>query len=130
MTDREAHIRRLFALFDARDWDALVEFIHPDAVIVTDISRLAGEPYVGQEGFRRWTEELAELFADWRSELGTLEERENGTVFVTGSLYMRGLGSGAEATAPCAWIIDFDGDAIRRLELFPNRVEEARSILH
>ncbi len=125
---REQVVREVFERFNARDFEWLKEFAHPEVEIVSQTSRLAGVPYRGYDGISRWIEETFESFDEWTLELDEVEERTPGRVLAVGSVHMRGRESGAAVDMPCGWIFDFEEALCTRFETFPNRVEEARSV--
>ena len=126
MTSREELTREVFDSFNEGDFELRPEVTHPDIEIVTETTRLSGEPYRGHEGVRRWIAETFEAFDEWKLAIDEIEERGPDRVLIVGGVHLRGRGSGVTVDLPCAWIFDYEGELCTRMETFPNRVEEAR----
>jgi ketosteroid isomerase-like protein len=119
-------VRTVFDSFNAGDFEVRPETTHPDIEIVTETTRLAGEPYRGHEGVRLWIQETFEAFSEWTIAMDEVEELGPDRVLAVGTLHLLGRESGVTVDLPCAWIFDFEGSLCTRLETFPNRVDEAR----
>ena len=58
-------VRRSYETWNSGDLDAFVEFLSPDLEI--DLSERVFNPgsYQGIDGFRRWAQELSEVWEEW-----------------------------------------------------------------
>jgi len=101
MTSREELTREVFDSFNEGDFELRPEVTHPDIEIVTETTRLSGEPYRGHEGVRRWIAETFEAFDEWKLAIDEIEERGPDRVLIVGAVHLRGRGSGVTVDLPC-----------------------------
>jgi ketosteroid isomerase-like protein len=89
-------VRRCYGFWIDRDFSAIEEFIHPDAVI--DLSRNVFNPGVhrGLEGFRHLLEQVDEMWDTFQIEPEEFIDAGD-NVFVASRMSGRGRGSGVEA---------------------------------
>jgi ketosteroid isomerase-like protein len=81
--------------FNARDIDGFLATMTPDVEAHTLLAELAGAPYHGHAGLRRWWEETLESWDYQRMELEGVEgEGDRGVAMI--SLVGRGKASGVE----------------------------------
>jgi ketosteroid isomerase-like protein len=123
--------RRLREAFDAWNRGERVfdpEWTTPDVEVHSAVGDFGATPYRGQEGVRRWVDDMTEAFDEWRLDLDEVEEFAPGRVLGVGSVHLRGRGSGVSVDQPCAWIFDHADGVVSRFEPFLNRVDEARAI--
>jgi ketosteroid isomerase-like protein len=119
-------VREVFDSFNAGEFEVNPDVTHPDIEVVTEATRLSGEPYCGYAGLRQWIAETWDAFEEWTISIGHVEEPSPARVLVVGTLHLVGRGSGVTVDLPCGWIFDFEGELCTRMETFPNRVDEAR----
>jgi hypothetical protein len=127
MTDREQLAREVFDRFNRGEYEPDPANTHPDIEVVTESSRLTGEPYRGFEGLRRCIAETSDAFEEWTISVGEIEEPTPDRLLIVGTMHLRGRGSGVTVDLPRGWVFDYEGELCTRMESFPNRVEEARS---
>jgi ketosteroid isomerase-like protein len=120
-------VRQIISRFNDGRYDEIPELLSPDIEIVAQSRRFAGEPLRGYDGYRAWIAENLESFDEWSVSLDVVDERPGRRVVAVGTFHARGRESGAALDVPCAWIFDFDRELAKRMETFPNRVEEALS---
>jgi ketosteroid isomerase-like protein len=96
-------IRQLFEAFNARDLDAMLERLEPQAELHPLRAQLEGKAYRGHDGLR---EMLADFDEDWEYVQVDPEELRDtdDTVVVLGRLRARGRASGAELDVPMAFL--------------------------
>jgi ketosteroid isomerase-like protein len=89
-------VRRCYGFWIDRDFSAIEEFIHPDAVI--DLFRNVFNPGVhrGLEGFRHLLEQVDEMWDTFQIEPEEFIDAGD-NVFVASRMSGRGRGSGVEA---------------------------------
>jgi ketosteroid isomerase-like protein len=114
-------LRRAYDAFSRADFDAAVEFAHPDIEFVPP----TGESHRGIESFRKWME--PDAFD--RQVVEPLEFLVSGNkVLVKQRIRARGAGSGIELEASSwgVWTVDEDGRAIRLQGFLEPQEAEAR----
>lgn len=99
---------------------------HPEIEIVSRTSVLRGRPYRGKEEAEHWIRDMLDSFDEWTLHADEFEDVTPSRLLVVGSVRYRGRGSGAAMDMPAAWIFDFEDGLCRRLEMFSQRVDEAR----
>lgn len=105
-------VRRLAEAFNDRDVDAMVQDLHPDAVLYPLRAQLEGKVYRGHDGLR---EMFADFDQDWESlHLEPEEFRGVGDeVVVLGRLRARGRTSGVDLDVPIGFVWRLrDGKAV------------------
>lgn len=114
-----ARVRQSYEAFNRGDFDAAVEFLHPEV----ELLRVAGlPPVIGLDAVRQWAE--PDAMVDTRFE--ALEFRVNADrVLVRQRSIARGAGSGIELDLLnwVVWTVDESG-RITRLENFLDHEEE------
>jgi ketosteroid isomerase-like protein len=93
-----------------RDWDALLEILDPNVEwYPASLTPWAGGAAVsrGHEGVRQWFEDVGEVFPELRTEFPDIRDLGD-RVVALGRNRTRGEASGAETTAPTAYIIEFE----------------------
>jgi hypothetical protein len=119
-------LRRAYEQFNAENFDATVEFAHPDIVF----TRPGGLPDIrGAKSLRAWMEPDA-----FESQVLEIEEFEvaGNRVLVRQRATARGAGSGIEMEIESwtVWTFDPDGMAIRAEFFLPHDEDEARRALN
>jgi len=120
-------VRQAFERWNAGDRSPPLERFHPEVEISTVIGdAFQGEPFRGLEGVRAWLAGLDENFETW--ELITDEWHERGdTLVVLGSVHARGRGSGIELDMPIAWVAQFRGGRLIRMQTLTDHEEALRA---
>ena len=89
-------------------------------------SRILGEVGHGPEGLAAWFREVDQQFDAWKvrvnDEIGAGGDR----FMIVGEVRLKGRGSGLELDQDVAWVLDFEGDALRQMRLYTD-VDQARS---
>ena len=115
-------IRSTFDRWSRGVRDVRTEDVDPDAEVV---SQLADRVYRGYDGIRQWTADVLDSFDEWDMRLDQIRELGGERALAIGSVHVRGRGSGVDVNAPCAWLFDFRGGRMARMEIFINRVDDA-----
>jgi ketosteroid isomerase-like protein len=93
---------RLFAEAITRgDTEAAVAVCHPE-IEFDSMLGISGGLYFGHEGIRRYLEDVASVWDEWRVEVQRITEAPDGRVLIVMTMHARGKGSGvplAECTA-------------------------------
>jgi ketosteroid isomerase-like protein len=111
----EEFVRRLWAQWNSGDRQVRPEQVDAEVEIHSALTQAV---YRGHEGVQRWEREIDEQFSDWKLELDSVDEREDGVLVVTGSISMRGRQSGLDLTQPASWIIELRDGRLLRLHNF------------
>jgi ketosteroid isomerase-like protein len=119
-------VRRLLDAFNARDLDALLAIVDPEAEIESLRAQLEGNPYRGHDGVRQM---LVDFDEDWASlEMVAEDFREKGDqVVVLARLRARGRASGADLDVPIGFVSSLRGGKISRCKTFSERAEALRA---
>jgi len=120
--ERADLMRALIEAFNARDIEAFLDLVHPDAEWLPIKGKLEGTVYRGHEGVRRFLAELAEDFEDVRLESPAVSERGD-MVVVCGGYRARGVASGVELAFPLTQVAQFRDGKIVRLEAYSDPSE-------
>lgn len=111
-------LRTVFELWNADDYDAILEHLDPAVQLESPLSSVAGEPYRGHAGIMDWRRDLYEQFAEWRLTVDSFREVGNAVIAV-GHIALRGRGSGVSFDQRTAWVADFGADhRMTRLRVF------------
>ena len=94
--------------------------VHSDVEI---FGVLQPEPFRGEDGFRRWIEEIDAQFESWRLAPGEWRDAGDGRVATYGHLHLKGQGSGLEFDEPMGWIIDVEDEKLRRMRVYREKAE-------
>jgi ketosteroid isomerase-like protein len=108
--DVEAFARAALADFNNGNVDAFADRFAEDGEMLPFRSATEGA-YRGPEGVRVWMRETAELFDHASAQIDEIESRA-GEVMLTGSLHLRGKGSGAPVELPVVWVFRLSGEKI------------------
>ena len=120
-------VRQAFERWNAGDRNPPLERIDPGVRIHTVFGKaFQGEPFRGHEGTRAWLAGLDENFETWRIDPHEWHERGD-TVVVIANVHARGRGSGIELDQLFAWVAEFRGDVLVRLQTYLDR-EEALAV--
>jgi uncharacterized protein len=117
---RVAFAQAAWEAFNRRDFDALLDFVHPEIewIPAQGPGGMEGSVYRGAEAFERWArEELDELWSGFHAE--DLEIRDLGErVLTLGRVRGRGRASGVEVDAEFAQLWELKDGRIARMEAF------------
>jgi ketosteroid isomerase-like protein len=115
-------LRRGYEAFNRGDYEAAMEWVHPDVVYV---SPTAITDVRGAEAFRAWME--PDAFDSQESELGEIEIEGN-RALVQQKTRARGTGSGIEMEVEgwSVWTFDDDGRVTRIETYLQHEEDEAR----
>jgi len=97
-------VQRIFAAFEHRDVEAVVERCAPDVVFEPVTARVAagGEPYRGHDGMRAYMADVARVWQELRPSPDEFREGEGGIVVATGRVYA--WGAGRVIDSPAGWL--------------------------
>jgi ketosteroid isomerase-like protein len=116
-------VSTVLARWGRRDFEPRASEIHPD---VTVISQPSGRGLRGYGGIRRLMGDLRSSFDDWELEVDELLETPRGGRLAVGRIHFRGgKRTGEDVDRPTALLFDLKDGLIVRVELFPNRLDEA-----
>jgi ketosteroid isomerase-like protein len=96
--------------------------LHPDFELVSPMSILNGEPFLGKEGFAAWLKEIDDVWTERRVEAREFRTVAN-RVLVIGVFRLRGAGSEALFEQAMFWVFGFEGERIARMRLFLDEAE-------
>jgi len=97
--------------------EEVVTLLHPAVEIETPFSSLAGPPYVGIDGYRRWLADIRQQFESFELRVEELRAVGDARVVAIGAVHVRGRGSGVELVQQAVGIVDFDDGQMRRLQI-------------
>jgi ketosteroid isomerase-like protein len=108
-------VRRHLDAWNRADVDAWLETFHPEIEWSSAIARqVEGDETVwrGPAEMRRFWDDLHSL---WNHRIEVSEIRDRGdTIVALGRIQTRGKASGVELDSPVAFVMEFDGDLIRK----------------
>lgn len=100
-----------------RDVEGMLATLHRDAEMVPAKAVLEGSVYRGHEGLRRWVEEMAEDWEDFRIQPRDVRGLEGDRVLVLGDVHARGK-SGVTMDQPAAWICELTAGKVTRIRFY------------
>jgi ketosteroid isomerase-like protein len=112
-TASEATARLFAEAITSGDVEAAVAVCHPQ-VEFDSVLGISGGLYLGHDGIRRYLDDVASAWDEWRVEFDRVTEGPDGRVLIVMTMHARGKGSGvplAECTAHI-WTIA-DGKLLR-----------------
>jgi ketosteroid isomerase-like protein len=101
--------------YNRRDPEAFASIWHPNCEWHPFFTaRVEGDPgYHGYNGIRTWFEDVDEMFSETHGELDDIRNIQ-GHLVGLGQLRARGRGRGAEMNSEVAWVLEVEGERIRR----------------
>lgn len=109
--------RRVWELFNRREYETQLQFIHPDLEWrpAQGPGGPEGSVYRGREEYEQWLhEEVVPVWESFTAEDLDVTELEDGRVMILGHLRGKGRASGVEVSAPFGQIAEIrDGMVIR-----------------
>jgi len=115
--DRITIARRGFDAFNRGEVEELVALSHPDCEWLPFRAQLEGGAYRGHDGIREFARDMAE---DWESFVVEMDEtcQFGDNVLIVGRVRALARGSGVTVENRSGFVLEFDGDRIRRLVSF------------
>jgi ketosteroid isomerase-like protein len=116
-------MRRAWQALNRRDFDAVLEYVHPDIEWRPALGPggAEGRVYRGRDAYERWLRtELLDVWEEFRGENLEFRELPGDRILLLGELVVRGKASGLEIRTPFGQIAYLrDGLAVR-LDAFPD----------
>ena len=128
MWDERINAVRAFAnAITERDLDAAIELCHPEIEFFSLLAQLEARPYHGQAGIRRYFEDVAATWDEWRVEVEQLVAAPDGRVVIVMSTHMRGKGSGLPFAERVANVWEFKDGKLWRATLYRDPADALRA---
>jgi ketosteroid isomerase-like protein len=125
MSEAEELIRSVWARWNAGERELDSATFDPEIEIR---SALSAQTYAGEDGARRWIEEIDAQFSNWELGIERIDELEDGRFVVAGAISARGRQSGLDLEQPASWIVEVRDGRIRGLQNFIGREAAAEAI--
>jgi ketosteroid isomerase-like protein len=121
-------VQRWVQTFNRQDVEGFLELWDADCEFFTLFAgQLAGAPYSGHEGLRRYCEERSQVWAELR--IDTEELRPVGDrLAMIGRIQGRGRGSGAEVDHRLVLIFELRGTRVLRVRSYSDRTEALEGV--
>jgi ketosteroid isomerase-like protein len=95
---------------------------HQDCTFTSRLSSVEGSAYHGREGVRRYFEDIADAFLEWRNEAGEITAVGPGTVVI--DVVFRGTSkSGVSVELASAVVFVISAGTVVEMHAFPSREE-------
>jgi hypothetical protein len=107
--------------FNRRDFDAILEYMHPDLEWRPALGPggAEGRVYRGRDAYEHWLRtELLEVWEEFRGENLAFRELPGNRVLLLGELVVRGKASQVELRTPFGQVAYLEGDLVVRLDAF------------
>jgi ketosteroid isomerase-like protein len=107
--------------FNRRDFDAVLEYMHPDVEWRPALGPggAEGRVYRGRDAYARWLRtELLEVWDEFQGENLTFRELPGDRMLLLGELVVRGKASHVELRTPFAQIAYLEGELVVRLDAY------------
>jgi ketosteroid isomerase-like protein len=118
-------VRRVFEEFNRRgppDDTVLEELADPSIEFTSRLTSVEGSTYRGLDGLRRYYEDLADAFQEWRNDMNEMTDVGQNTVLVDATFRATGKsGVAVELQSFIAWVLS-DGK-VARVYAYPSRRE-------
>jgi ketosteroid isomerase-like protein len=95
--------------------------------IETPFSSVAGTPYVGADGYRRWVADVDQQFESFALRVDEYRTASEGRVVAIGAAQVRGRGSGVELLQPAVSVLDFREGRVSRLRIYADTAAGLRA---
>jgi ketosteroid isomerase-like protein len=129
--DSDEPVRRFAAAISRGDVDDALSACHPE---IEFFSMLAVDvrAYVGHEGIRRYFDDIASAWEEWRVDVHHTAVAPDGRVLIEMTMHARGAGSGAPLTDFAAHLWTLREGKLLRNQLFRDRdeAEQAAALRH
>jgi ketosteroid isomerase-like protein len=121
-------VRETWRAFSRDDYEAALEHIHPDAIVIPFGAAMEGRQYAGHEQIMDWM--LGEIRSNWeRFETDPQEFRKVGDkLLVYGWWRARGRDSGVELEVAATWVVEVRDGKIGFWQTFTDRTEALRFV--
>jgi ketosteroid isomerase-like protein len=120
--------RRGFDAYNAGDYEAVVELLHPDVELHADHELLNRGSFTGHDGFMQWSAEWLEAWDEFRVEANELETIGDHYVLVDAHQVATGAGSGIAVEMDIFWAFETEGGKLRRMHLYATRERALEAI--
>ena len=128
MWDERIDTVRAFAdAITRRDVAVALELCHPKIEFYSLLAQLEARPYHGHSGIRRYFEDVAATWDEWRVEVERLVAAPDGRVVIVMSTHMRGKGSGLPFAERVANVWEFKDEKLWRATLYRDPAEALRA---
>ena len=114
-TEAESSVRGLADAINRRDPDAAVAACDPEVEFLSVLA-VSGRAYSGHDGIRKYFEDIASAWQEWRVDVHRVVPRTDGRVLIEMTMHMRGKGSGAPLSERTAHIWTLRGSKLLRNE--------------
>jgi ketosteroid isomerase-like protein len=101
--EEERSVVGLANAINARDVEAAVAVCDPEIEFLSVLA-VSGKAYRGHAGIRRYFEDIASAWEEWRVEVHRVAPAADGRVIIEMTMHMRGKGSGAPLSERTAHI--------------------------
>jgi hypothetical protein len=118
-----AVLHRFIGLWNSGDAELAVDMLAPGFELHSPFSSVAGEPYRGADGYRRWQGEIVDQFEVWRIDPIEIRVLGEDRLVAIGSVHVRGRGSGIELDQPAAAVVDFRDGLVSRVSIHLDEAE-------
>jgi ketosteroid isomerase-like protein len=126
-TDMLKLVEASFAAFNDGDWDTMESLYWPDAEAQAPEGWPEAEDAKGWPAVRRQFERIKDSWAEDRFEVRSADLLDDGRIFVRGTWYTRGKGSGIEVDVD-TWIIGAARDGkLARMEFYLDEAQAMRA---
>jgi ketosteroid isomerase-like protein len=124
VTENEEIARRGWEAFNRRDFDTVLDLMHPDVEWrpAQGPGGVEGQVYRGRDEYRQWLyHDLPEIWEDFHAEELEFEDAGEGRVIASGYVVGTGRGSGAEVRVPFSQLAWFRDGKVARIDGFMSR---------
>jgi ketosteroid isomerase-like protein len=115
-------VRRSNTLYNAGDWDAALELLHPDIEWVIAREHPDARTLIGRDAVADYRREWQTAMPDLRLELDRVLDGGDKVVTI-GAAHGTGTGSGADVRVPLAFVFTLRDGLIARAEEYLNPAE-------
>lgn len=123
----EEPVRAFAEAITRGDLEAALALCHPelDFLSMLDVS---GRRHYGHEGIRRYFEDVASAWEEWRTEVHRVVEGADGRVAIVMTMHVRGRESGAALSEYAAHVWTVEKGKLLRNELYRDPEEALRAV--
>jgi len=128
-TEAERNVRGLADAINRRDPDAAVAACDPEVEFLSVLA-VSGRAYTGHDGIRKYFEDIASAWEEWRVEVHHVAAAEDGRVAIVMTMHMRGKESGAILSERTGHIWTLRDSKLLRNQPFREPEEALREVGH
>jgi ketosteroid isomerase-like protein len=128
-TEAERNVRGLADAINRRDPDAAVAACDPEVEFLSVLA-VSGRAYSGHDGIRKYFEDIASAWEEWRVEVHRVAASEDGRVAIVMTMHMRGKESGAILSERTGHIWTLRDSKLLRNQPFREPEEALREVGH